>query len=49
MEDSEWIALDAVGALPDVRPSAIRHKMKEILVSSTPVWLGTEYVDWDQE
>jgi len=49
MEASEWIPLNGVDDLPEVRPSAIHRRLKEILDSDAPVWLGTEYVDWDKE
>ena len=47
MEGSEWISLDEVMNLPEVRPCAIQPRMKEILSSDVPVWLGTEYVKWE--
>ena len=49
MEGSEWIALEDAEALPEVRPTAIQRRLKEILDSGSPVWLGTEYVEWEQE
>jgi len=49
MEESEWISLDDVEDLPQLRPMALQPRLKEILSSGIPVWLGTEYVDWDHE
>ena len=47
METSQWILLDEVENLPEVRPSAVQRRLSEILTSDTPVWLGTEYVEWE--
>lgn len=49
MERSEWILLHEVQNLPEVRPTAVQHRLMEIISSEAPVWLGTEYVNWEQE
>ncbi len=49
MEESVWVPVEDVAKLPEVRPAAIQFGIEEILSSGAPVYLGTEYVDWDQE
>ena len=49
MEESVWIPLNEVGNLPEVRSTAIQKSICEIVSSETPVYLGTEYVNREQE
>lgn len=49
MEESVWIPLDEVENLPEVRPTVIQKRICEIVCSDAPVYLGTEYVNWEQE
>lgn len=49
MEESVWIPLDEVENLAEVRPAAVQKRLGEILAGNSPVWLGTEYVDWENE
>lgn len=49
MEESVWMPVNEIADLPEVRPTAIQRRIEEILGSNAPVYLGTEYVNWDQE
>lgn len=49
MEGCEWVLLDEVQNLPEVRPIAIQRKLHEILSSDAAIWLGTELVKWETE
>lgn len=49
MEESVWVPVEEVVNLPEVRPTAIQRRIAEILRADAPVYLGTEYVNWDQE
>lgn len=49
MEESEWVPLDEVEALPEIHPSAIRSRMKEIVHGCAPVLLETDWVHDGQE
>lgn len=49
MEESIWIPVEEVENLPEVRPTAIQNRIREILDADAPVYLGTELVKWDQE
>lgn len=49
MEDSEWIPIDSVETLPEVRPLAVQRRIREIVCGAAPVYLGTEYVGWNRE
>lgn len=49
MEESEWISIDVVEDLPEVRPTTVQRRIREIVEGGAPVYLGTEYVDWNQE
>lgn len=49
MEDSEWIPIETVESLPEVRPSSVQKRIREIVSGGAPVYLGTEYVHWNQE
>ena len=49
MEESVWIPVEEVENLPEVRPTAIQNRIREILDADAPVYLGTELVKWDQE
>lgn len=47
MQGSIWIPVNEVRHLPELRPAAVQRRMTEILQSDAPVYLGTEYVDWE--
>lgn len=49
MEESEWISIDEVEGLSEVRPMKIQNRIREIIEGGAPVYLGTEYVGWNQE
>ena len=49
MEESEWIPLDQVESLPEIRPATIQLRMREIVRGCTPVLLETDWVHDGQE
>ena len=49
MEESVWIPVEEVENLPEVRPTAIQNRIREILDADAPMYLGTEFVKWNQE
>ena len=49
MEESEWIAVEEIPALAEIRPKRLQEKLPQILSSEYPVYLGTEFLDWQQE
>ena len=49
MEESEWIAVEKIPALPEIRPKGLQQKLPLILSSEYPVYLGTEFLNWEQE
>ena len=49
MEESEWISIDEIQDLREIRPQGLQEQLPEILRSDNPVYLGTEYLDWEQD
>ena len=49
MEVSEWISIDEIQDLREIRPQGLQEQLPEILRSDNPVYLGTEYLDWEQD
>lgn len=49
MEESEWIAIDQIPNLPEIRPKGLQQKLPRLLAAESPVYLGTEFLSWEQE
>ena len=45
METSEWIPIDRIPTLPEIRPKGLQPFLSQILKQTAPVYLGTHYLD----
>lgn len=49
MEESEWIPVDQIPLLSEIRPQGLQQALPQILTSEAPVYLGTEFLAWEQD
>ncbi len=49
MEESEWIPVDHIPQLPEIRPQGLQQALQQILANEAPVYLGTEFLGWEQD
>ncbi len=49
MEESEWIPIDRIPLLPEIRPQGLQRALPQILTTEAPVYLGTEFLGWEQD
>lgn len=49
MEESEWILVDQIETLPEICPKGLQQALPQILTSEAPVYLGTEFLAWEQD
>ena len=49
MEESEWLPVDQIPLLSEIRPQGLQQALPQILTSEAPVYLGTEFLAWEQD
>lgn len=47
MEDSVWLPLAEVPFLPEICPRGLQQRLEDILQSDSPIFLGTQFLDWE--